>query len=603
MLMRGSTDQVDSLVATWKTMETTIGALAASLRADLDRLLPGWDSPAGREFDRRVGLIAEYAQTLAEEFCRDPHRAVGDGRPRWPTRRSRPSTPTSRRPPPRPHGTARRGHAAAPARHRRRRRGRRQLGHEVDQAEKEKARDRMVPVVCALAAEYRVVDYGTWPPRVPPPPVDTPQVRPEHVTVASAPVVVAQPQAQPATDPVTAAVDPSIHKPRHGHPDMPAPIPPRGRAWATTTPTSRAPTSGAAPVRPSRPGSASSRPAAWWPRRLSSRGTPRPAWVTRRPRTDRRTRHRRRGAVAPVPVGGGEGTTANLTAVGHDHTGVSATGGPSVHVAGSELAGSSREGAVSVGSVGADGDTRGPGTAPPPPAVMGGMPGAPGGPGAAGPGGAGAAGTGSVGSSAGYGGGGYSGGGGGSSGYSYGSGGSSAGSPGGAGYAGGAGPGASGGAGPGGTVRRCDSTRGRRLERSDRVGRGDGTGAIGGPGGGGGGAAARVPTLAVRRSVAVGYHRHSGLLVAGPFGFVAGRGLGPRGRRLTVRAPSTAIMDLTAWNDLCARPLGHGRRRPAPHHGHRAREVRRVAARRSKVITAHGHRAREVRVLPRGAPR
>jgi hypothetical protein len=302
------------------------------------------------------------------------------------------------------------------------------------------------------------------------------------VTVASAPVVVAQPEAQPAIEPVAAPVDPSIHKPRHGHPDLPVaiPVPMTGLGdhdpnqqgtdfWGGTGPAI------AAGVGLVAAGGVVAAAAIKSRHTKTSLGDDENIEPAVEPDTDGVVRSH------PVPVGGGEGTTANLTAVGHDHSGVSATGGPIVHT-GSELAGSSREGAVSVGSVGADGDTRGPGTAPPPPAVMGGMPGAPGGPGAAGPGGAGAAGTGSVGSSAGYSGGGYSGGGGGSSGYSY-SGGSSGG-------AGGAGPGASGGAGPGGTGTGGATQLAAAGSGPTAVGQGGGTGAIGGPGGGGGGGGA-----------------------------------------------------------------------------------------------------------------
>ena len=487
MLMHGSTDQIDSLVATWKTMETTVSALAASLRADLDRLRLGWDSPAGREFDRRVGLIAEFAQTLAEEFCAI-HTGLSVMSAALADAKSKAEHPDQ---PPHPDPLPQNLHGVGTLLHLL---GNvvegvigSQLGHELDPAEKEKARNRMVQVVCTLAAEYRVVDYGTWPPRVPPPPADTPTVRPEHVTVASAPVVVAQPEAQPATEPVAAPVDPSIHKPRHGHPDLPLPVAVPGLVDHTTNQQGPDFWGGTGPAIAAGVGLVAAggvvAAAAIKSRHTkTSLGDDENIEPAVEPDTDGVVRSH------PVPVGGGEGTTANLTAVGHDHSGVSATGGPIVHT-GSELAGSSREGAVSVGSVGADGDTRGPGTAPPPPAVMGGMPGAPGGPGAAGPGGAGAAGTGSVGSSAGYSGGSYSGGGGGgSSGYSY-SGGSSGGA-GGAGYSGGAGPGASGGAGPAGTGTGGATQLAAAGSGPTAVGQGGGTGAIGGPGGGGGGVGA-----------------------------------------------------------------------------------------------------------------
>src|SRR5512138_3809733 len=68
MLMSGSPGQVNDLASIWKSMESTITGLADGLRADLDRLLSGWDSAAGREFDRRVGLVAAYAGLLGAEY-------------------------------------------------------------------------------------------------------------------------------------------------------------------------------------------------------------------------------------------------------------------------------------------------------------------------------------------------------------------------------------------------------------------------------------------------------------------------------------------------------------------------------------------------------
>jgi hypothetical protein len=194
-LMRGSPTQVADLSAIWKSMESTMGGLADSLRADLNRLLHGWDSAAGREFDRRVGLIATYSHVLADEFT-----AIHSGLTVMAGALSD-AQREAEHPDAHDHPHAHLAHAAplsilgvlnlafegvvGSG-----------LGHQADQAEQDRARSRMLAVVCALAAEYRVTDYGTWPPRVPPPPKDTPARRPELVATAQ----VAQPvQPQVAT--------------------------------------------------------------------------------------------------------------------------------------------------------------------------------------------------------------------------------------------------------------------------------------------------------------------------------------------------------------------------------------------------------------------
>ena len=488
MLMRGSTDQIDSLVATWKTMETTVSALAASLRADLDRLRLGWDSPAGREFDRRVGLIAEFAQTLAEEFCAIHtglsvmSGALADAK----TKAEHPDQP------PHPDPQLQNLHGVGTLLHLL---GNvvegvigSQLGHELDPAEKEKARNRMVQVVCTLAAEYRVVDYGTWPPRVPPPPVDTPQIRPEHVTVASAPVIVAQPRLsrrrtrsrRRSTRRSTsrATVTPIC--------PLPIPVPMTGLGdhdpnqqgtdfWGGTGPAI------AAGVGLVAAGGVVAAAAIKSRHTKTSLGDDENLEPAVEPDTDGVVRSH------PVPVGGGEGTTANLTALGHDHSGVSATGGPIVHaLAANSPAARARARSASAASV-PTATPAGPalprhrlrswaGCRVPPvvrvrPAPVARARPAPA-PWAARPA------TAAVATLAWRGG---------SSGYSY-SGGSSAGSPGGAGYSGGAGPGTSGGAGPGGTGSGgATQLAAAGSSGPTAVGQGGGTGAIGGPGGGGGG--------------------------------------------------------------------------------------------------------------------
>jgi hypothetical protein len=207
-LMQGSPTQVEDIAAIWRSMETTMEGLAGSLRADLTRLLNGWDSLAGREFDRRVGLVASYAHTLAEEFA-----AIHDGLTVMAgalddaQRQAEDPSAHARH----PHHAAMHGRGGGlsimgvlqqtfggvvgPA-----------MGHVADQIEVERARNRMVALVCALAAEYRVTDYGSWPPRVPPPPQGTPIRRPDAVS--------AEPVVTLGDAPAVAA---PVHVKQHGH--------------------------------------------------------------------------------------------------------------------------------------------------------------------------------------------------------------------------------------------------------------------------------------------------------------------------------------------------------------------------------------------------
>jgi hypothetical protein len=163
MLMDGSPDQVESLATTWSSMETTVDALAAALRCDLDRLLLGWDSAAGREFDRRAGLVVAYAHTLAEEFGAIHNGLVAMSGALTEAQSSAEDPDAADASSATVVLESLFGGIIGG-----------QLGRELDPIEQDKARARMVNVVCTLATNYRITDYWTWPFQVPAPPPDTP---------------------------------------------------------------------------------------------------------------------------------------------------------------------------------------------------------------------------------------------------------------------------------------------------------------------------------------------------------------------------------------------------------------------------------------------
>jgi len=224
MVMAGLPDQVDGLLAVWASIETTLSGLAATLRADLDRLLANWDSPAGREFDRRVGLVATYAQALAEEYgaihngLTAMSSALTDAR----SCAEAPDLAAENASEARAYGMAA-GALLGPL-------GTLiggviggSLGRERDEAEQENARQRMIRLVCALATDYRVTDFGTWPQQVPLPQADLPGYRPGAVIGEAPPAqpVNVAPPAQavapvqvPATPQQTGPVDQPVAPPK-----------------------------------------------------------------------------------------------------------------------------------------------------------------------------------------------------------------------------------------------------------------------------------------------------------------------------------------------------------------------------------------------------
>jgi uncharacterized protein YukE len=187
MLGAGSPQQVEELLTGWRSMETTISALSATLRSDLNRLREGWEGLAGQEFDNRVGLVSTYAQTLAAEYgaMHIGLLAMGSALAQA-LGQSEPPDAT----PPTTAGSANTGMAAGSV-----------LGpvgtvvgaviggvmgHTKDEHAREAAKERMTLLTAGLAAEYRVAEFHIWPATVPLPPPGMPAARPVETTTSLA---------------------------------------------------------------------------------------------------------------------------------------------------------------------------------------------------------------------------------------------------------------------------------------------------------------------------------------------------------------------------------------------------------------------------------
>jgi len=201
-LKSGDPAQVEALVTAWKSIETTASGLAASLSADLDRLMQTWDSAAGWEFHYRVSLIAAYAQMLAEEFA-SIHNGLSAMSGALADAKGEAEPPEAIPPPPKTPGEVAAatllggtgtlisgvvGNA---------------LGHQPDPAAQRRAHERMVNVVADLAGEYRVAEYGTWPPSVPTAPAELPARHPTAPASATTQPTTGGGGTRPSTSPST----------------------------------------------------------------------------------------------------------------------------------------------------------------------------------------------------------------------------------------------------------------------------------------------------------------------------------------------------------------------------------------------------------------
>lgn len=191
-LMAGSPTQIDGMVTSWKSAEGSARSVSDTLKRDLERLQPTWNSAAGREFQRRLGLIVSFADHLAGEFTTmhtgltsmsgalteakkqaeavDPEKTDDNDKTiSGAAKGAAVGTVFG------PVGTVAGGVVGG------------FLGHDQDEEEKAKARERMVVLVATLAAGYGVTDHG-WPKTAVQPPADLPGGNPDgKVAPKSAP--------------------------------------------------------------------------------------------------------------------------------------------------------------------------------------------------------------------------------------------------------------------------------------------------------------------------------------------------------------------------------------------------------------------------------
>ncbi|MCM0676768.1 WXG100 family type VII secretion target, partial [Micromonospora phytophila] len=164
-VMAGKPEQIDGLAAQWSALKGILDGLVRELNGDLDKLGNTWTGTAGQEFQRRLGFVAGYADTLGEGMA-DVSRGLTLMASQLRTAHQQAESPAETD----DHDQALSGAA----------KGAvfgvpgivvgGLLGHQQDKAEQEKAHQRMVNVVAELAAGYELSAYGRL--VLPPPPPD-----------------------------------------------------------------------------------------------------------------------------------------------------------------------------------------------------------------------------------------------------------------------------------------------------------------------------------------------------------------------------------------------------------------------------------------------
>jgi uncharacterized protein YukE len=200
-LEAGDPDQVDAVAAKFSSLRSTAESVRTSLYNDLKTLAQSWDSESGTEFQRRLDLVGSFAHGLHNEFD-TMHGTLTQWSTLLRTARKQAENPAATDNNNNLVKDAAAGAAVGAAV------GGAPgavvggviggiFGHSADDAEKEKAHQRMIKLVAGLAADY--VTYNQLPPTAVKPPPDLPGHEPTGSFSAQAGPSVGSPHGVGAT--------------------------------------------------------------------------------------------------------------------------------------------------------------------------------------------------------------------------------------------------------------------------------------------------------------------------------------------------------------------------------------------------------------------
>jgi len=206
-VMAGKPDQIENLAAQWAALKGILDGLSRELSGDLDKVANTWTGSASQEFQRRMTLVTDYADTLGEGMA-DVSRGLNLMADELRVARKQAESPAETDDSDKTISGAAKGAvfglpgAVVGG----------LLGHQQDKAEQEKAQKRMVKVVSELAANYDLSAYGRLV-KPPPPHPDTPDLnRPSTSNPRVGPRVstpTSVPTTRPSGKPRSATVEPS----------------------------------------------------------------------------------------------------------------------------------------------------------------------------------------------------------------------------------------------------------------------------------------------------------------------------------------------------------------------------------------------------------
>jgi len=159
----GSPAGVDAVADAWRSVEDTVGTLAANLRRGLATLGASWSGAGSEEYQRRVGLIA----TLADGLAKEAH-AVRTGLSLMSAQLA--EAQRSAEPDPGPATDWAFDGVLGPA-----------LGRTVTAAQRSAAQQKMAKLVSQTALAYQLADHRHWPKTLPPPRATRCSLRPTIV--------------------------------------------------------------------------------------------------------------------------------------------------------------------------------------------------------------------------------------------------------------------------------------------------------------------------------------------------------------------------------------------------------------------------------------